>query len=248
MAVERKFLEESLKKVKIDRFVRSELKAAGVGDVQVKRTPLGTRVTIEAVKPGILIGRKGKNIQDLTNSIKDKFTVENPQIEVAEVPIPEFNPGIMAQQLVQALENGVHFRRACHTMLSDIMRRGALGVMIIVSGKISGARARSERFKAGYIRYCGEPRLEYVKEATVYANLKPGMLGIKVRIMPPVQHPKDYLGLTEGEAAAMQPKLEAPKPQMRSSGAGRRGGRRRPSRGSRGERRGAAVPVAAKAK
>ena len=209
MAVERKFLEESLKKVKIDRFIRSELKAAGVGDVQVKRTPLGTRVTIEAVKPGLLIGRKGKNIQDLTTSIKTKFTVENPQVEVAEVPIPEFNPGIMAQRLVQALENHVHFRRACHNMLNEIMKRGALGAMIIVSGKISGARARSERFKAGYIRYCGEPTLEYVKEATTFASLKPGRLGVKVKIMPPIENPSDELGLRKVplvmEAEAISP-------------------------------------------
>ena len=131
----------------------------------------------------------------MTSSIKNKFAVENPQVEVAEVLVPEFNPGIMAQQLVQSLENGVHFRRACHNMLSQIMRKGALGAMIIISGKMSGARARSERFKAGYIRYCGEPTLEYVKEATTYASLKPGMLGVKVKIMPPIDNPNDALGL-----------------------------------------------------
>ncbi len=214
MAVERKFLEEAFKKIKIDRFLRKELKNVGVGEVCVKRTPLGTRISIEAVKPGLLIGRKGKNIQDLTIAVKEKFGVENPQLEVADVPVPEFTPGIMAQQLAQTLEGGVHFRRACHNVLSRIMKKGALGAMIVITGKMSGARARSEKFKAGYIRYCGEPTLQYVKVATTYASLKPGMLGIKVRIMPPIDNPSDLLALrkvplAEGEKTEKHVQAEA---------------------------------------
>ncbi len=174
-----------------------EKKKVGVGDTIVKRTPLGARIIIEAVKPGLVIGRRGKNIQALTDAIKDKFKVENPQLEVGEIPIPEFNPGIMAKQLAQTLEAGVHFRRACYNMLQQIMKKGALGTMIVITGKISGARARSEKFKAGYIRYCGEPALIYVKEATTQANLRPGIVGIKVKIMPPIEKAIDEVGLKE---------------------------------------------------
>ncbi|HIJ98589.1 TPA: 30S ribosomal protein S3 [archaeon] len=197
MAVERKFLQESLKKVLVDRYVREEMKKVGVGDTIVKRTPLGTRIIIEAVKPGLVIGRRGKNIQALTDAIKEKFNIENPQLEVGEIPIPEFNPGIMTKQLAQTLEAGVHFRRACYDMLQQIMRRGALGVMIIVTGKISGARARSEKFKSGYIRYCGEPALLYVKEATTQANLRQGIVGVKIKIMPPIENAIDALELRD---------------------------------------------------
>ena len=197
MAIERKFLQELLKKVHIDRYIRHELKKVGIGDTIVKRTPLGTRVIIEAVKPGLVIGRRGKNIQALTDAIKEKFNVDNPQLEVGEIPIPQFNPGIMAKQLAQTLEAGVHFRRACYNLLQQIMKRGALGAMIIVTGKISGARARSEKFKAGYIRYCGEPALIYVKQATTQANLRPGIVGIKIKIMPPIENPVDVLGLKD---------------------------------------------------
>lgn len=228
MAVERKFLEEQFKKVKIDKYVRRELKNAGVGEVFVKRTPLGTRITIEAARPGILIGRKGKNIQDLTRNIQEKFKVENPQIEVGDVPVTEFNPGIVAHQLAQTLEAGVHFRRACHDMLNQIMRKGALGAMIVVTGKISGARARSEKFKAGYIRYCGEPALNYVRQAIAEANLKPGKVGIKIKIMPPIEKPQDALGLVkiaQENAAAQQ--LAMRSASQRHAQSGRRGSRKR---------------------
>ncbi len=197
MAIERKFLKEALKKVAVDRYVHEELKKVEIGETVVKRTPMGTRVIIEAVKPGLVIGRRGKNIQMLTETIKSKFQVDNPQLEVSEVPIAEFNPAIMAKQLGATLEAGVHFRRACHDMLQKIMRRGALGVMIIVTGKISGARARSEKFKAGYIRYCGEPALVYVKQAVGSANLKQGLVGIKVKIMPPIEKSIDELKLVD---------------------------------------------------
>ncbi len=217
MAVERKFLKESLKKVLVDRYVHDELKKVEIGETVVKRTPMGTRIVIEAVKPGLVIGRRGKNIQMLTETIKSKFHVDNPQLEVSEVPIPQFNPAIMAKQLAQALEGGMHFRRACYDSLQRIMKRGALGAMIVVTGKISGARARSEKFKAGYIRYCGEPALIYVKQATTQANLRPGIVGVKVKIMPPIENAIDVLGLTnvkfveEGKDVEVAHEVEAVK-------------------------------------
>ena len=215
MAIERKFLSEAVKKLKIDRYVREELKRVGVGDVIVKRTPLGTRIIVESVKPGLVIGRKGKNIQLLTDTIKERFKVENPQLEVGEIPVPEFNPGIMAKQLAYTLEGGVHFRRAAHNMIQQIMKKGAWGVMIVLTGKISGARARSEKFKAGYIRYCGEPANLYMKEAVTQANLKPGIVGVKIRIMPPIENPVDELALREVKFSEESKNLAAQTPELK---------------------------------
>jgi small subunit ribosomal protein S3 len=185
MAVERKFVNGAMKKVKIDRYVRGELSRVGCGDVEVTRTPLGTRVTIHAMKPGLVIGRKGKNIQMLTDTLRDRFKIENPQIEVQEVTVPELDPEIMSKQLAGTLERGIHFRRAAYSMIQSIMKAGALGVQLEISGKISGSRARKEKFKAGYIKHCGETANLYVKEATTQAYLKPGVIGIKVKIVPP---------------------------------------------------------------
>jgi len=187
MAVERKFIKEAVKKVRVDLFIRHQLAKVGCGDIHMKRMPLGTRIVIHATKPGLVIGRKGKNIQDLTEALKDKFNLEKPQLEVEEVSVPEFNPDLMVRQLASTLERGIHFRRASYSMVRQIMRKGALGVQIEVSGKLSGTRARREKFKEGYIKHCGETANLYVKEATTQANLKPGVVGIKIKITPPMK-------------------------------------------------------------
>ena len=99
MAIERKLIKESIDKVRVKKFVLNSLDNVGVGNVDVKRTPLGTRIIVTAVKPGLVIGRKGKNIQMLTSELSKKFNIENPQIEVQEVNVPEFIPSIKAWKL-----------------------------------------------------------------------------------------------------------------------------------------------------
>ncbi len=187
MAVERKFINEAVKKAKVDSYLHEELKRVGCGYIDIKRTPLGTRIVIYAKKPGLVIGRKGKNIQTITETLKNEFKIDNPQLEVKEVPVPQLDPEIMAKQLAATLESGTHFRRASHQMIKEIMNAGALGVQIEISGKISGARARVEKFKQGYIKHCGETADRFVKEAVAQAYLKPGVLGVKVKIVPPLE-------------------------------------------------------------
>jgi small subunit ribosomal protein S3 len=184
MAVERKFINEAIQKVKISKHVHRELERVGCGHVEVKRTPLGTRIVIHATKPGLVIGRKGKNIQMLTDTIKNRFKIDNPQIEVQEVGSPQLDANIMAKQLALSLEKGIHFRRASYSMIREIMNAGALGAQIEITGKISGSRARNEKFKQGFIKHCGKTA-ENVDEGIAEAVLKAGKLGIKVKITPP---------------------------------------------------------------
>ncbi|HIK01594.1 TPA: 30S ribosomal protein S3, partial [archaeon] len=185
MAIERKLIKESIDKVKVKKFVLDSLDNVGVGSVDVKRTPLGTRIIVTAVKPGLVIGRKGKNIQMLTSELSKRFNLENPQIEVQEVEIPEFNPAIMAEQLVSTIERGIHFRRASHSLIKRIMGKGALGVLIEISGKLSGERSRKEKFMAGYIKYSGETALQSVSTSVKQAKRKAGVIGVKIRVAPP---------------------------------------------------------------
>ncbi len=185
MAIERKLIKESIDKVRVKKFVLDSLDNVGVGSVDVKRTPLGTRIIVTAVKPGLVIGRKGKNIQMLTSELSKRFKIENPQIEVQEVEVPEFNPAIMAEQLVSTIERGIHFRRASHSLIKRIMGKGALGVLIEISGKLSGERSRKEKFMAGYIKYSGETALQSVSMSVKQAKRKAGVIGIKIRLAPP---------------------------------------------------------------
>lgn len=212
MAIERKFIQEQIKKLRVDLYVHKELERVGCGKVEVKRTPLGSRIIIHASKPGLVIGRKGKNIEILTNTLKNRFKIDNPQIEVQEIAKPNLDPEIMVKQLASTLERGIHFRRAAYSMVKQIMGSGALGVEIDISGKVSGDRRRTEKFKDGYIKYCGETALKYVKIAKTQAKLKAGVFGIKVKITPPAT------GLSRfDELRLLEPKPKEEKQEAKSA-------------------------------
>ncbi|MCS4541588.1 MAG: 30S ribosomal protein S3 [Euryarchaeota archaeon] len=198
------FISENIKRLRINEFLLSELRRSGYGGMEIQRTPLGTRIAIYAERPGMVIGGRGKQIKRLTKVLEEEFKIENPQLEVREVEVPELNAMIMAQRIASALERGMHFRRVSYTALKRIMDAGAKGAEIIISGKISGERARYEKFREGHIRKCGEAAENFVLEADVQANLKPGIVGVVVRIMPPYAVFPDEIKLKEQEQKVAQ--------------------------------------------
>jgi small subunit ribosomal protein S3 len=179
------FITESKKKTEIDEFLQKKLEKAGYGGVSISKTPLGTHIVIYAMRPGLVIGRGGETIKELASILEEKFKVSNPQISVSEIEIPELNAYVVASRIASALERGVHFRRAGFWALNQVMEAGALGAEIIISGKLRTERARFEKFRAGYMPKCGDPALKYMRKAEVHVQLKPGIFGIRVRIMPP---------------------------------------------------------------
>jgi small subunit ribosomal protein S3 len=185
MASERKFTQENIRRVLLKEHLMKTVDRAGFGGVDVQRTPMGTRVSLVVERPGIVIGRRGAAIKTLTKDIEDKFHYDNPQIEVQEVENPNLNAQIMAEKLAFALERGWHFRRAGHSTVRRIMESGARGCLIIISGKLTGERHRTEKFKEGYIKYCGESRVLFVGTGFAVAKLKPGVIGVQVEIMQP---------------------------------------------------------------
>jgi len=184
LAREREFVEEGIRKADIKEFLRDSLQKAKFGGVDIRRTALRTRMVIYAERPGLIIGRRGRNIKDLTDALQERYGFENLQIEVEEIPIPELNPHIMAGRIAAMLKAGRPFRRSAYMNLEKIMEAGAQGVEIVISGKIRGERAKSVRFAKGTITKCGEPSKQ-VLEGLAVADLKQGMMGIKVKIMPP---------------------------------------------------------------
>ena len=109
MAVERKFISEGVRKARVEKYLTKELKRAGYGGMDIARTPLGTQVTIFAEKPGIVIGKGGKLVHQLTLDLAQNYGVESPQIEVQQVTNPSFNAQIMAERLANALETRLVF-------------------------------------------------------------------------------------------------------------------------------------------
>ncbi|WEU39844.1 MAG: 30S ribosomal protein S3 [Candidatus Odinarchaeum yellowstonii] len=179
------FVQTGIKHTEIDAFLAKELSKAGYSGVDVQKTPLGARVIIYAERPGMVIGRSGKNIRDLTTILEEKFGLENPQIEVSELEIPELKARVVANLLVQRLERGDHFRRAAYAIMRRVMAAGSKGVEIKISGKLSSERAKYQKFHDGVICKAGEPAMIYVDHAALQAYLKPGVIGVQVKIMPP---------------------------------------------------------------
>ncbi|MGZ7095457.1 MAG: 30S ribosomal protein S3, partial [Methanobacterium sp.] len=183
--IEKDFVTEGLKRTRIDEYLENELERAGYGGMEIQLTPLGTMIVVYAERPGMVIGRGGKTVRNITANLKNNYGLENPQVEVKEVDIPELNPKIMAHKIAAMLQRGMHFRRVAYTALRRIMGSGAQGVEVTISGKIRGARSATAKFNDGYIKKCGEPSIRFVKEGFATVQLKPGVLGINVRIMPP---------------------------------------------------------------
>lgn len=210
MASERKFVAENVRRVLLKEYLMKEVSRAGFGGLEVQRTPMGTRVLLITERPGLVIGRRGQTIKNLTTVIEDRFGFENPQIEVQEVKNANLNAQIMAEKLAFSLERGWHFRRAGHSTVRRIMDAGARGCHIIVAGKLTGQRHRTEKFKEGYIKFCGEPKANFITRGYAVAKLKMGVIGVTVEIMDEnAKLPADITVYNKTEAAAILPDLFA---------------------------------------
>lgn len=183
MAAERKFVAENVRRVLLKEYLMKEVSRAGFGGLDVQRTPVGTHVVLTTERPGLVIGRRGQTIKNLTTVISENFGFENPQIEVQEIENPNLNAQIMAEKLAFSLERGWHFRRAGHSTVRRIMDSGARGCHIILAGKLTGQRHRTEKFKEGHIKFCGEPKAQFIEHGYAVAKLKLGVIGVTVEIM-----------------------------------------------------------------
>lgn len=186
MGIERKFVEEAITRYQVAKFLEKELDRAGFTDVEIQRTPMVTRIAVEVTSPGRVIGKKGKTIRDLTDTIEKRFKIENPQISVVEAKTPELEPRLVAKRVCRLIEMGKKPRAILHSALRDIMEAGALGGEIVASGKLAakGGRAKALRVAAGYVPKAGEPaRLVKVSHVTAYP--KAGAIGVLVRLVLP---------------------------------------------------------------
>ena len=199
MSSTKHFIEDSIKKAEVDEFLWKEFERAGYGGVEITKTPLGTNIVIYAMRPGMIIGRGGTTIKNLAKILEEKFGLPNPQISVAEIEVPELNARVMASRIASALRRNIHFRRAGFWALSRIMEAGAMGAEIVISGKLRTERARSEKFRDGYLPKSGDPAMKYVQTAVTHVQLKPGVFGIKVSIMPPNVKLPDEIEFIEKE-------------------------------------------------
>jgi len=185
MSVVKRIIQDSIERVKVDELLLTEYEQAGYGGITLTKTPLGAQINLFAMRPGRVIGKRGRAIKAASERLEFELGLPNPQITVVEVEVPEMNPQIMASRIANALERGVHFRRAIFWSLRRIMDSGAIGCEVILKGPLRSARSRFEKVVEGYVPKSGDPALRYVRTATMHVKMKRGVLGVTVNIVPP---------------------------------------------------------------
>lgn len=186
MTIERKFIEGSVVKLNISKFMEDALTKAGFSRVEIQRTPVLTRITAYVLNPGRVIGRSGKSINELTERIAKQFNIDNPQINVIEINDRMLEPAIVANDIAYKIERSINPRKIIQRTLKSIFDNGALGAEIIISGKVAAKSARKKKIRKsiGYIPKVGDV-VSLVREGRATAYPKHGAIGIKVRIVPP---------------------------------------------------------------
>lgn len=192
MSAVKNVMKNSYRNMEINEFLRQELKDAGFGGVEIQKTPVGARITVYVTRPGLVIGRKGTGIKDLMAKLDQKFGMQNPQISVLEVTAPELNPDIMCNRIAQLIERGTAFRRASMWTLNTIMNAGALGVEVVISGKLRTERAHFEKHTVGVVPKSGDIAGQIVKTGITHVLTKMGLMGIQLRIATKAELPQDF--------------------------------------------------------
>ena len=183
---ERKFIKLKKEEFGIKEAIRRNLGMGKISRLDIEYTPVGEKIIVSTSRPGLVIGRRGEKIEELTQLLKRRFKLENPHIEIKEIENPLYDAQLVADEIAMALERmgNLKFKVIAYRKLADIMKAGALGCELRVTGKLPSERAKSWRFAEGYLKKAGEPRKE-VDRAVATALTKTGTIGIKVAIMNP---------------------------------------------------------------
>lgn len=200
-------INDSYKLMLLKDYLREQIKEAGFDEVDIQKTPTGTRVALHVTRPGIVIGRKGSGIRDLTQALEKKFDLKNPQISVVEIVKPELYPSVMCNRMAQHLARGTAFRRAVMWTMQTIMNAGAMGVQITISGKLRGERSAFEKHSKGILPRAGHHANVVVSEDIVHVDTPMGLIGVRIRIA----RKENYIPEFELKAA----KKEVPRPQVK---------------------------------
>jgi small subunit ribosomal protein S3 len=228
LSVVKRIIRDSKERMAVDELLSKEFEEAGYGGITLTKTPLGAQINLYTMRPGRVIGKRGRAIKDASEKLERNIGLTNPQITVVEIEVPELNAHIMAARVANALERGVHFRRSMFWSLRRIMDSGALGCEIILKGPIRSARARFEKVSEGYIPKAGEPSKKYLRHATIHVKQKRGILGVTVNIVPPdakfpdkislkdlpeIEYPEEDVYMPDG----VEPETEQPTPAVQAA-------------------------------
>ena len=182
MSAVKNVIKDNYNMVLLKDYLRSKIKDAGFSNVEVSKTPTGTRVVLHVTRPGIVIGRKGTGIKELTEKLETEYGLKNPQIAVEEITKPELSPEVMCNRMASHLERGTAFRRATMWTIQQIMEGGAMGVEITISGKLRGDRSAFEKHRQGILPRAGHHADVIVSEDIAHVETAMGLIGVRIRI------------------------------------------------------------------
>ncbi|MCI4438876.1 30S ribosomal protein S3 [archaeon] len=207
--LKKSYVQEAKKKVLVEEFLKEYLKSAGYSSMKMVETPIGTSITLVVGRPGQVIGPGGKNIRELSEILSQRFGLKNPQISVVELKDPFLDPYVVATRIGEAIERGIKYRRAVRLFLRRIQAAGAIGAEIKVQGKLTTERSRFEKYRFGYLPAAGDPKDKFVRVATVSILVPQGLIGIKVKILPPGIKLPDQVEVIEPQSPEGTPEQES---------------------------------------
>jgi small subunit ribosomal protein S3e len=191
----RKFVADGVFYAELNELLRKEIAEDGYSGVEVRVTPQRTEIVIRATRPKEVLGEKGQRIRELTAWVQKRFNFPEGSVELFAERV--MNRGLsavaQAESLRYKLLEGLAVRRACYGVMRFVMDAGAKGCEIVVSGKLRAQRAKSMKFRDGYMIKSGHPTEIYVDEAVRHVFLRQGVLGVRVSIMLP-HDPEGRLG------------------------------------------------------
>ena len=205
----RTIVNRNVERLLVREFLMNNTQKSGFGGLDIRRTPSGTEVTVHAERPGMVIGRKGKIINDLQKRLDQEFDLYNPKLKVEEVKQSTLNAQVMAEKIASAMERGWYYRRAGHSAAQNIMDAGARGVIITLAGKLTGSRNRTQKFILGHVKYCGETAERYMDKGYSVCVKKLGTIGVTVEIMRPGTRLPHEISIFSEEELKIQAAQEA---------------------------------------
>jgi small subunit ribosomal protein S3 len=195
------FIKHAIKEIEIEKFIRDNFPMGDYSKIEMQRTPLGIKILIHTNKPGRIIGRSGRNINEMTDAIRARFGLENPQLDVKIIRNPDLDARIVAKQIASSIERGFNYKKIGNLTIKRIMDAGAVGAEIIISGKFGTGKGMTSKFVEGYLKHCGQPAKDLVDYGFEEANTRPGKIGIQVKIMR-------YFMDIDGELKSKRPEKE----------------------------------------
>lgn len=183
---EKKFVNFKKEELGVREYIKNSLGKGRISEVTIEYTPVGEKILVHTNKPGLVIGRKGEKISELTRVLKKRFKLDNPHIEIVEITNYLLDAQLVADEIALLLERrgSLKFKVIAYKTLQNIIKAGALGTEIVLSGKLPSDRAKRWRFTHGYLKKTGDPA-KLVNRAQSQGKTQQGVVGVQVSILRP---------------------------------------------------------------